>query len=118
MLGEKKIEANLFGEPVVLDFGLRFSGRLRLLYPNWDEISESGDTGKMFAAIVRSALPERLQNKSEDEIIDELDQLEGSEYLLNRCMKGFNAAMGFLAIALKQAVDAAEAVERGAKSKK
>lgn len=33
-------------------------------------------------------------------------------------MKGFNAAMGFLAIALKQAVDAAEAVERGAKSKK
>ena len=116
MLGEKKIETTLFGELVTLDFGLRFSGRLRSLYPNYEDILESGDPVKLIVMIVRSAIPESLHSKTEDDVIDELDSVEGSDLLINRCMKGFNAAMGFLAVALKGTVDAVEAVEKGAKN--
>lgn len=117
MLGEKRIETTLFGQPVTLDFGLRFSGKLRTLYPGYEEILESGDPVKLIVMIVRSAIPESLYSKTEDEVIDELDAIEGSDILINRCMKGFNSAMGFLAVALKGTVDTIEAVEKGAKPK-
>lgn len=114
MLGEKRIETTLFGESVTLDFGLRFSGRLRKLYPNYEEILDSEDPAQQFVIIVKSALPERFDSKTEDDIIKEIDSLgdEGAE-LLNRCMNGFRAALGFLAIALRGAINTAEAVEKG-----
>lgn len=114
MLGEKKIDTTLFGESVTLDFGLKFSGRLRRMYPNHDEILESEDPARQFASIIRAALPERFDSKTEDDVIDEIDCMgdDGAE-LLNRCMNGYRAALGFLAVALRGAIEAVEAVEKG-----
>lgn len=117
MLGEKKIKTTLFGEEVILDFGMRFSGRLRQLYPNFEEIANAGDPIKVMIMSVHSALPPHLQNKTEDELIDELDNID-DPMILHRSAKGLESAMGFLAVALTGAVNAVEAVERGAKPKK
>lgn len=112
MLGEKKIKATLFGEEIILDFGMRFSARIRELYPDFGEVAEAGNASKLMIISVVSALPSSLHHKTEDEIIDELDNIN-DPILLHKCLNGFQDAMGFFAAALNGAVKAVEAVEKG-----
>lgn len=111
MIPEKKLKATLFGEEIILDFGMRFSSRIRAIYPNFGDIAESGDASKLMIISVVSALPKSLHHKTEDEIIDELDNLN-DPILLHACLQGFQDAMGFFAAALNGAVKMAVAVEK------
>lgn len=110
MLGEKKIKTTLFGEEITLDFGLRFSGRIREKYPDYVALADSGDVSKLMIISVVASLPASLQHKTEDEVIDELDNID-DPMLLYRCMEGFKSAMGFFTVALTGAVNAAVSVE-------
>lgn len=116
MLGEKKIKATLFGEEIILDFGLRFSGKLRKKYPNFAETAESGDFLQLILMSVTSALPDQFDSKTDDEVIDEIDRLD-DPMLVNRCVEGFKSAMGFLNVALTGLTNAAVAVGKVAKPK-
>ena len=116
MIVNKKLKTTLFGEEVLLDFGIRFSGRLRILYPDWADIFESQDGMKLMIMALMSALPESMHNKTENEVIDELDRLD-DPMLLHYCAQGFKDAMGFFTVALNGAVNAAVAVENASPKK-
>ncbi len=116
MIVDKKLKTTLFGEEILLDFGIRFSGRIREAYPNYIDVAETGDVTKLMVISLICSLPKHFQHKTEDEILDEIDRIN-DPMLLHHCLQGFKDAMGFFAVALNGAVNAIVAVEN-AKPKK
>lgn len=94
---ENRIEVNLFGETVTLKYGLRSSRRMRQLCPDTSVLKSMAPEDLLILAI-KSALPESLQSKSDDDLIDEIDNLD--PLLINKAFNAFQDNAGFFVKAL------------------